>query len=1314
MGANIKELAQMYGEDNPYIKEMEGNVARELAVKHKGKLTLGKIASSIAMGLAPSDSILSTLAPGAYAATSLGSSAFDFEQAHKHTYSLNKASSKIQNGESLNNWQRASLGLNTLQQVGKLGVGTAGALAGAKALGLMNIDNHTIFGGSRLAGLTSPSGPLNIAMGYNPFDPKSFGSMASNLANGLGFSNLGGALAGGGLGTAASMALMLGSGMFGSKLKGFIDKKATSSDTKNNRKIAPGYNTDGRGETDSYSAQFTSSIKRLDMEKNMASLTGGLSTFESLNLSYLSNIAYALAHIRGFFSRKSDEEDTSHFEKGLVHNQLIDLFSGNDEFGSIPGQESGYSQSFLEKNYNKLALGLKKFDVKMLHGMKNVTALSALLNPLNIVTGGLFGTSAERTITSMFGEDEETHRRKAIEHTAVKFGIDLNTANAAEVDISQLTQGETTDAIKIKLLGGIASINQGILKTAIEMLNHQKGGEDTFFGSTQKEFESLSGGSEFSRKLKSFRKFMGKIPVLGAGAALFAVLEGFRKNKKEYQELFGETETSEIGHNFKNKSIYDQADRDALFEKQYKFFVDFPKFHRSLYNLLKKTKNIQLGSYSLIENIKEKAFSDTCNICNQLELISRSTMFMAHDINQLTKVSMAAFGEQYKKLASGKINSNIVPDVIIPEYKPKNTKQLPRTMQDYQDEEKEKKYKSKMTKAFDAMIKFFKDPKKHASDFIGRQEKTGGLPGLRALLELMKKGKQGTSSIWGKTKAFGSAVLGFLMGAFRTKSSALIFGASALYLGYVLWNTELGKRVLTKVGTLGMDLIKFIGVEVSEHPVGASIAALGLLALSKSPVINILLNAAVSVFSRVKGKFRTILGVVLIGGILASNSEIIQGFGKKIQDFTKQQFGIDIAEKAEPIKETLEIGALAGMMYEVWRYLPGKTKFQRKLKIGLALGAVLFYTTEKLKGNSIFKGLKEIFINPITDVFGELDETNDPSKQSTSKIIGAVMSALGWGLIAMPNPYARIAGALFIAGGSLANHWGDIKKQIKQVWLSLADAVEFKPFQDYILEQAGVSRADWEKHKQDIYNQNQLQNLTGNSIASYSNDIISPNNISDNEKKLWTTASRQAGHVIQIIHDGRNLGKTLSPDVIKAIKESNPELKKLSNQEITQYYKKHRGELLMVNAKDLPETLKDTPPGVVVAKDNIGTGYLIDTKNLLLSQNVKSYQSNKNNVELVKDGNDLVHRIIRSYTSQQNQESSTLENILKNLAEKADKNHDGILNKEERETFQTLAAALAAQASKTGELTTALIQKLNVISANIATSKQEVKITAAP
>lgn len=437
---------------------------------------------------------------------------------------MNERSRALQKGKRMSVSQKADTALNAGTAIQKAGMGIVGTAYGANALNIA-MGGNSLVPGNALIGVSKVAGAGTLGTGaFNGYTIAHGGNPLASLNGGP--MDFGDAFGGS---TGMAMAALMFSGILGGKITKSIKNMASTSTKDKYKYRSPALNAPSPDrDLDKYNILGTS----FGAQVNLLMMTDKLSPYENLVLTALSAIAKNTGAGPALYQFLTGKEDLGSKKLKLAHNKMAALMGQEDEFSSLSGHTRAGKKGTIEQIVQRYNDIMESVDKTILGVSKGIQGGATALNPLNILFGGLFGPSAEKQITSLFGLDEESIRDNAIERTAKNLNLPVSMVTIAETRADKILKmaGDDPDSKKIAVLQLIAEINRNQL---LLMLDEKKKSDGGFIGKTQEQFELMDTSSGVTGALKKFRGLVGNVPGIGLIASILALQEARERSKED-------------------------------------------------------------------------------------------------------------------------------------------------------------------------------------------------------------------------------------------------------------------------------------------------------------------------------------------------------------------------------------------------------------------------------------------------------------------------------------------------------------------------------------------------------------------------------------------------------------------------------------------------------------------------------------------------------------------------------------------------------------------------------------------------------------
>jgi len=871
---------------------------------------------------------------------------------------MRKRTDNLNSGKRMTASQRADTALNAGASVKNASMGALGLGYGANAISSAT-GNGNIMDSNMMMALMKGGNVGSLGGATNA------GIAASNDQNvfaGLtgGEYDIGKAMGMGADGAGLGMAMMLAMSMAGSKATKGI-KNLANGDKKNSSKYTINSLTQANPDRSLAKYRLPGSF---DAQSRLLAMTDKLSPFENLALTALSAIANNTGASPALYNFLTGKEDTNNSNLKFAHNKISGVFEDDTEFSSSAsstiGNRNESRTSKLLKGYRNL---MGDMDDAILSFAKGTTAGATALNPLNILFGGIFGDSAEKQISELYGLDEDSIRGTAIERTAKNLNLPTAMVQMAETRADKILMmaGDNPDAKKIAMLQMIAEVNRNQLILMLEDKAKSEG--SSFIGKTEQNFQDLNVNEGVEGILKKVRGIAGNIPGLGLIASLFAMQEARQKIKEDRDQLFLDT------LEFDPNSVTDRNTHQALMNSF--MGTEFP-------SLFLESLDLDIERNILLTELRDEILKANGSKPSSREAsISDRTWDMVSGTISTNQQAIKSQQEDYKE--NLKLIEEHYQEVLerdpkrkgeIQEAFKQSKKDLKNrkeysgmnemSIQNSQDKDKEQKVQTTFVETLNSIKKSF--DKKNEKETNGIAGLSGDKVGLMKILKAFMD--KGTLSDNDNSK--------YLRGNALRKGSLILRSIGSLFVW--AWNNKL-KMVLPVMGA----------------------AYLGYLAYTNSDTIKNMVNGTTKFATDILGSWENIQKLALVGGTAYT--------GYKIFNFIKSPTGklvgetlasVFTATKNVKLKAAIGVGLLGVLGWsKISQYFTGDDSI-----------------LSKIMGSS---GLSKL-----------LGQKND-AKLDTLDTVAIALDSIGAGLLMAPSPHAKLAGIAFLAAGGIAGKWDDIK-----------------------------------------------------------------------------------------------------------------------------------------------------------------------------------------------------------------------------------------------------------------------------------------------
>ncbi len=775
------------------IAPMAGMIGSSTLQEHAGTLeTAGNIAGSQDFSNYADMALGAGSALGAVAAPLMYRSAT--KQNASNASDMNDRSKALNKGQRMSASQKADTALNAGTAVQKAGMGAVGTAYGANAASVA-MGGSGVASGTQLIAASKLGGSLTPGMGgFNAYTASQGGNPFAAMSGG-GTSEMFGDAFGGSTGMA--MAAMMASGILGGKATKGIKSMANAGGKEKYKYRSPALNAPSPDrDLNKYNTLGTS----FGAQVNLLMMTDKLSPYENLALTALSAIAKNTGAGPALFQFLTGKEDMGSKNRKLAHNKLAGALGQEDEFSSLSGHTKAGKKGSIEQLITQYSTVMDSIDKTILGVSKGIQAGATALNPLNILFGGLFGPSAEKQISGLFGLDEESIRDNAVERTAKNLNLPVAMVAIAETRADKILMmaGDDPDSKKIAILQFIAEINRNQLMLMLEEKTKDSGG---FIGKTQEQFEIMDTSSGVEGALKKFRGLVGNVPGLGLIASVLALQEAREKNKEDtarklmddldYQQgrkddslshealansflgtefplLFLETMDLDVERNILLTELRDMVEQHTIGNDS-----SAMKARRSMYPREKNNNTWDMVTGSIMSNQeadenKSKDFEK--NKAEIIEFFKEAMLKHPYEKKQIKKrkeEELAALSTKYK-------GSEL-------------------SLQEGKDKENDKKRENLLTNTLVKLEKWISGGSSVSGSSAPGKTGSGSL-GMD-LKNIFAGGGTLKGKLWSAGKATLMALKSVLQMAVQSRSRVLIGGVALAYLGYRLSKTEFGQEL---------------------------------------------------------------------------------------------------------------------------------------------------------------------------------------------------------------------------------------------------------------------------------------------------------------------------------------------------------------------------------------------------------------------------------------------------------------------------------------------------------------------------------------
>lgn len=804
-------------------------------------------------------------------------------QTSNNAADMNNRSKSAASGERQGIMKNTDNVLNAGTAVQKAGMGAVGTAYGANAIDIASggsglVSSQQLMGMSKLSSIATPGGAavtsgLGMDNAMAPFMKDASGKFGTTDYSEIGMG--GGDMAG----MAVMMAAMMGGQKLTKSIKGMANKtgkdkykyKSSSLGAQPDRDLAK-YNVLG--------SAFTAQVGLLAM-------TDKLSPFENLALTALSAIASNTGSGPALYNFFTGKEDSGNRNLKAAHNKLANALGQEDEFSSLSGHMSAKKKSSFAQLVDQYSHVMDSIDKTILGVTKGVTAGATALNPLNILFGGLFGPSAEKQISGMYGLDEESMRENAIDRTAKNLNLPVGMVAIAETRADKILKmaGDDPDSKKIAALQLIAEINRNQL---ILMLDEKAAAEGNggFIGKTQEQYEIMDTSSGVDGALKKFRGLAGNIPGIGLIASIFAMQEARNKNKEQaamtladdldyqlgrqddsmshealaasflgtqFPILFLETLELDTERNVLLTEIRDMVEQQSIGSDS-----EAMKARRGMYPRAKGNKAWDLVTGTIMSSQDEEKSREADNVKKKKDIEAFYAEAMKKHPNEkkeIKKQKAAELKALQKESTKGELS-----------------------LQQGKDAEKEEKRKNKTVDFLESITASLEKMTQPDKSGMGGSQSGSKMEGLFA--EFKMKGSLG-GKLWVGSKIILTALGSLLQWAWQNSMKAVLPAIAVGYLGYLSY-TNIGwvKNVVDGAGRmLGTVAKALVQMDNKMAVASTGLAAYGIFKIVKSPTTRAVGMALWSLFKYAKSnKLKAALGLGIIGVL---GGTLLQSFADK-------------------------------------------------------------------------------------------------------------------------------------------------------------------------------------------------------------------------------------------------------------------------------------------------------------------------------------------------------------------------------------------------------------------------------------------------
>lgn len=687
--------------------------------------------------------------------------------------------------------------------IGSAGFMAANQLAGAHYLNPIMGEGHTHM--SALLG----KGISGVGSTLNHFGMTGTGTSLVNAGTGLSnATGMAGLIPG-------MMAYMLATAG-GSKLTKSIKSMATDKDTKKYHYKVSDLGNPASKERD---VEKYDTMKTVSAQINLLTVTGQLTPYESLSLGYFQSIDKHVLFLNAIYDLLSDDEKNKkddHENLYSTHNEIGDLIGQYDGDKLLKSSKNSYMNSQPENYFERTGTRATEiFDnlKKSTHNLStDISAFADVLNPIKILTGGLLGTSSTKDVKALYKTEDDYKKADSINESASDLNIPSNIMQLAEMDITRVMKlSDTVEGKQLAVQAFNASLTQSLLQLQLDNRKTEDG--KGFFNRTQRHLDEKGHTSWFDKLKDAGSNAIGAIPLLNVVSGVRAILKG-RESRNKYQDEANEAsfvDSASLMESSKSK-------KDDFMSYQFpKLFLDNLSLDDERNKILKVLLTGDEERNKILKSLLKLNDPDEINTKNnkkdRKELYGANTYdkkikkslygvydTIKHTIGSANDARRSIVGEFHDK--SEKIH-NLYKNAI--EKDPKNKKhyeeQLAAEITELkenaktkteqttsnlgsvgsnQEKEKDKRYKSLMLKAFEAIAKEHNEKIKPENNAIDQTKGVVKKTTIKAG-SLLKDAFKGLGKL-------GDGLLGLLTGGFTNDLSrrGLIRGALTSTLSWAM------------------------------------------------------------------------------------------------------------------------------------------------------------------------------------------------------------------------------------------------------------------------------------------------------------------------------------------------------------------------------------------------------------------------------------------------------------------------------------------------------------------------------------------------
>ena len=323
----------------------------------------------------------------------------------------------------------------------------------------------------------------------------------------------------------------------GSKLTKSIKSMATDKDTK---KYHYRVSDLGNPASKERNVEKYDTMKTVSAQINLLTVTGQLTPYESLSLGYFQSIDKHVLFLNAIYDLLSDDEKNKiddHENLYSTHNGIGDLVGQFDGDKLLKSSKNSYMNSQTENYAERTGTRATEIFDNIKKGTHNlstdITALTDVLNPIKALTGGLLGTSSTKDVKALYKTEDDYKKDDSINESASDLNIPSNVMQLAEMDITRVMKlSDTVEGKQLAVQAFNASLTQSLLQLQLDDRKTEDG--KGFFNRTQRHLDEKGHTSWFDKLKDAGSNAIGAIPILNVLSGMRAILKG-RESRKKYQ-----------------------------------------------------------------------------------------------------------------------------------------------------------------------------------------------------------------------------------------------------------------------------------------------------------------------------------------------------------------------------------------------------------------------------------------------------------------------------------------------------------------------------------------------------------------------------------------------------------------------------------------------------------------------------------------------------------------------------------------------------------------------------------------------------------